>query len=55
LTEQHSGISFKCNLSEKIFRRNDKSHICRARKDDLFSIYLSRILVEMLKLKVDVK
>ncbi|KAH3749797.1 hypothetical protein DPMN_184310 [Dreissena polymorpha] len=36
LKEQHSGISFKCKLCRKIFRRNDNPHQCRATKDDFY-------------------
>ena len=36
LQEQHSGISWKCNICHKIFRRNTNPHQCRAREEDFF-------------------
>ncbi|XP_053391299.1 scaffold attachment factor B2-like [Mercenaria mercenaria] len=38
LKEQHSGISFKCTLCKKIFRRNDNPHQCRAKKTDFICL-----------------
>lgn len=34
LKEQHSGIVFKCNLCNKIFRTNHNPHKCKAGKED---------------------
>ena len=36
LREQHSGISYKCKICKKIFRRNDNPHQCRASKEQYY-------------------
>ena len=36
LREQHSGISWKCGICHKIFRRNTNPHQCRALEKDFY-------------------